>query len=103
MKKFPILLLVLLVFSSFWACKQLGRTAAEPSPYVRVADGKFYIGDSVYRYVGTNLWYGSILGSTGRGGDRDRLAAELDLLQSIGVGNLRVLVGADGEIGRAHV
>lgn len=102
MKKFPILLLVLLVFSSFWACKQLGRTAAEPSPYVRVADGKFYIGDSVYRYVGTNLWYGSILGSTGRGGDRDRLAAELDLLQSIGVGNLRVLVGADGAEGQPN-
>ncbi len=102
MKKFPILLVVLLVFSSFWACKQLGRTAAEPSPYVRVADGKFYIGDSVYRYVGTNLWYGAILGSTGRGGNRERLAAELDLLQSIGVGNLRVLVGADGAEGQPN-
>ena len=51
----------------------------------------------VYRYVGANFWYGAILASEGRGGDRARLARELDLLQSIGVDNLRVLVGGDGE------
>lgn len=33
------------------------------------------------------------------GGDRDRLHRELDFLKSIGVDNLRVLVGADGEDG----
>lgn len=54
------------------------------------------VGDSVYRYVGANLWYGAILASTGRGGDRERLESELDALQRIGVKNLRVLVGGDG-------
>lgn len=59
--------------------------------------GRFRIGDSVYNYVGTNLWYGAMLASEGRGGDRERLARELDTLASLGVTNLRVLVGAEGD------
>lgn len=47
-------------------------------------------------YVGTNFWYGTILASEGQGGDRERLAAELDAMQAVGINNLRVLVGADG-------
>lgn len=69
--------------------------------YVTVKDGEFRIGDSIYRYVGTNFWYGAILASEGRGGDRDRLARELDTLQGIGINNLRILVGGDGEEGLA--
>ncbi len=67
------------------------------SPFVTVKDGQFYIGDSVYRYVGTNFWYGAILASQGRGGNRQRLAKELDLMQQVGINNIRVLVGGDGE------
>ena len=48
-----------------------------------------------YRYIGTNLWYASILGSTGEGGDRARLCKELDNLKAIGVTNLRILTGPD--------
>ncbi len=80
---------------------QSGESDKQPSPYVTVRDGEFYIGDSVYRYVGTNFWYGSILASEGEGGDRERLAQELDTLQSIGINNLRILVGGDGEEGLA--
>lgn len=49
-------------------------------------------------FVGTNFWYGAILGSEGEGGNRERLHKELDFLKSIGINNLRVLVGADGEM-----
>lgn len=73
----------------------------ENNQFVTVKDGEFYIGDSVYRYVGTNFWYGAILASEGQGGDRNRLARELDTLQSIGIDNLRILVGGDGEEGLA--
>lgn len=52
-----------------------------------------------YYYVGTNLWYGAILGSEGEGGNRARLNKELDFLKSIGINNLRVLVGSDGKNG----
>ncbi len=76
------------------------ESKTDSSPFITVGeDGKFYKGDSVYNFVGANFWYGAILGSTGRGGDRDRLARELDLMSSIGIDNVRVLVGGDGEEG----
>lgn len=72
--------------------------------FVTVADGKFLIGDKEYKYVGTNFWYGAILASEGRGGNRSRLRAELDTLKSMGIDNLRILVGAEGDEGRtAHI
>ena len=74
--------------------------SAEPSPFVKVsAEGQFIRKGKPYYFVGTNFWYGPILASQGQGGDRARLHKELDFLQGIGVTNLRVLVGADGENG----
>lgn len=66
--------------------------------FVSVQDGRFQ-GVSTPYYVGTNLWYGGVLANPGKGGDRERLCLELDKLKSMGVTNLRVLVGADGEDG----
>ena len=77
------------------------NTSGATQDFVTVRDGDFYIGDSVYRYVGTNFWYGPILASEGRGGDRERLNKELDLLQEVGIDNLRILVGGDGDEGLA--
>jgi mannan endo-1,4-beta-mannosidase len=54
-----------------------------------------------YYFIGTNFWYGAILGSKGQGGDRVRLIKELDFLKSNGIENLRVLIGSDGENGVA--
>lgn len=48
-----------------------------------------------YYFIGTNLWYGPIIGSDGEGGNRNRLVRELDSLKTCGVENLRILVGAD--------
>ncbi len=63
--------------------------------FIKVLDGQFMRNGSYYYYIGTNFWYGPILGSTGEGGDRERLGYELDSLKSIGIDNLRVLAGAD--------
>ena len=71
----------------------------QPADYVTVRDGKFWVGEQEYRYVGTNFWYGAILGSEGRGGNRQRLTEELDLMQEVGINNVRVLVGGDGREG----
>ena len=67
--------------------------------YVQCHGGKFFRGGKPYYYVGTNLWYGAILGSTGQGGDRARLCRELDRLKAAGIDNLRILVGSDGQRG----
>ncbi len=71
----------------------------ENSPFVTVRDGHFYQGEKEYRYVGTNFWYGAILASEGRGGNRERLIQELDDMKQIGIDNVRVLVGGDGREG----
>ena len=65
--------------------------------FVKVAKGHFFINSTPYYYTGTNFWYGAILGSTGKGGNRVRLIKELDHLHALGLNNLRVLVGADGK------
>ena len=87
----PLLPLLLLP-----ACAKTHVADTTAPQFVTVRDGKFYRGDSVYNYVGTNLWYGAILASQGRGGDRIRLTGELDRLADLGIDNVRVLVGGDG-------
>ncbi len=79
----------------------LGANASIPnSSFIRTSvDGHFIRNGKPYYFIGTNFWYGAILGSEGEGGDRARLCRELDLLKSIGVENLRVLIGADGRNG----
>ena len=67
--------------------------------FVTVNDGHFVRDGKPYYYVGTNLWYGAILGSEGQGGNRQRLCKELDALKAAGIDNLRVLVGSDGQRG----
>ena len=66
---------------------------------IHVENGQFIKHGKPYYFVGTNFWYGPILGSTGEGGNRERLARELDRLHELGLDNLRVLVGSDGNRG----
>lgn len=94
MKKQFLLLTVLLFL--------LGACAPKPAEhsFIKVnADGQFVRDGKPYYFVGANFWYGAILGSEGEGGNRERLHKDLDFLKSIGINNLRVLVGADGENG----
>ncbi len=81
------------------SCQSKQPVATSDNPFVRVEDGKLMKGDNPYYYVGTNFWYGAILGSEGEGGNRERLLNELDYLQDLGIDNLRILVGADGSNG----
>ena len=72
----------------------------EPAPsFVSVENGHFVRDGKPYYYVGTNFWYGAILGSEGQGGNRERLVRELDEMKRMGIDNLRILVGSDGERG----
>ncbi len=93
--KFTRILSVLAVAAAVLLCS---CQAQKPS-FVKVEDGRFVCEDYPSHYVGTNFWYGAILGSEGRGGNRARLEAELDTLKSLGIINLRVLVGGDGPDG----
>jgi mannan endo-1,4-beta-mannosidase len=72
---------------------------AQDNKFVSVVDGHFMKAGQPYKYVGANFWYGAILASEGRGGNRTRLKAELDSMCALGIDNLRILVGADGKEG----
>lgn len=99
MKK-GFLLLVALLMSLVITARTIRKGAStKPKGLVEVANGHFVRNGQPYYYVGTNFWYGAILGSEGQGGNRQRLCQELDDLKAMGIDNLRVLVGSDGERG----
>ena len=89
------------LFSLLAAAVLVAGCAAEID-FVRVEDGQFVRDGEKINFVGTNFWYGPILGSEGRGGNRARLEKELDLLNELGLDNLRILVGSDGPEGVAY-
>lgn len=71
--------------------------ASAKSSFVTVKGHQLYLDDRPYYFVGTNYWYGSLLGllkDEKRG--VERLRKELDFLKAHGVNNLRLLAGAEG-------
>ena len=96
MKK--ILLTLALFVPILYSCAGGGEIQSD-NTFVQVKDGHFVKNGKPYYYVGTNFWYGAILGSEGQGGDRQRLCRELDKMKEMGIDNLRILVGSDGQRG----
>ncbi len=92
------LILLLVVLTTLFSCTTDSKNQKKQD-FVRVEQGKFIRKGKPYYYVGTNFWYGAILASEGEGGNRHRLCRELDSLKNIGIDNLRILVGSDGERG----
>lgn len=83
MKKY-ILVAFILVFT----------TSCSSQKFISVKDSKFIKEGKPYNFIGTNYWYGAMIGA--KNGDRTRLLKELDELKANGITNLRILVGAEG-------
>jgi mannan endo-1,4-beta-mannosidase len=96
MKRINILFLLISIVLSCAAIPISNTNKIPKSGFVIVEPSGFSLDGEAYRFVGVNFWYGAILGSAGKGGDRERLNAELDFLSEHGIKNLRVLVGGDG-------
>ena len=96
MREYRNLLLVVAVML-LAGCIQ--KSVENTDGFVERQGAGFVLDGKEYRYVGTNFWYGAILGSEGQGGDRARLCRELDKLHELGLDNLRILVGSDGRRG----
>ena len=72
-----------------------GLSAA--TSFVTTRGHQLIAGSKPYYFVGTNYWYGSLLGlEKDRKRGIERLKRELDLLKSHGITNLRLMAGAEG-------
>ncbi|MCC6329060.1 MAG: cellulase family glycosylhydrolase [Acidobacteria bacterium] len=70
---------------------------AQGQGFVSVKGHQFLINKRPYYFVGTNYWYGSLLGlEKDKTRGVERLRKELDFLKRNGVTNLRLLGGAEG-------
>ena len=99
----PVYLIALALF--FSACKSANHTNNTNHiaiDQITVKDSKFFKGDQPYYFVGANYWYGPLIAAKNIG-DRTRLIKELDLMKSVGIDNLRILVGAEGDGGDSRV
>ena len=77
-------------------------SATPENSFITIEGTQIMRGGKPYYFIGTNFWYAPILGSTGEGGNRDRLCKELDALKALGVENLRILAGADAGSANAN-
>ncbi len=83
MKK-SIVLLFIIVFT----------ISCSSQKFITVKENQFIKDGKQYNFIGTNYWYGAMIGA--KNGDRIRLLKELDELKANGITNLRILVGAEG-------
>jgi len=84
-----LLVIVAFAFSS--------AASAQRAGFVSVKGGRLQLAGSDYRFVGTNYWYGGLLGlEKDKKRGIERLRKELDFLKKNGVTNLRLMGGAEG-------
>jgi mannan endo-1,4-beta-mannosidase len=94
MKKFIHLFIAALLFSATsisTAAENKKIDTVNKADFITTNGTHFSLKGSTYYVVGSNMWYGGYLGSTGKVGDRARLTKELDSLKALGINNLRVL------------
>ncbi|WP_225035123.1 glycoside hydrolase 5 family protein [Winogradskyella sp. SM1960] len=104
MKNFKLIVtsLCITVLFSCKSKKYVFNETPSPSDFITVNGMQFQKGDEPYYFIGANYWYGPLLGAK-KSGDRERLIKELDLMKSVGIDNLRILVGAEGDGGDSRV
>ena len=75
----------------------LNKSNAQTASFVSVKGHRFFVANKPLYYIGTNYWYGGLLGlEIKKEKGVERLRLELDFLKSKGVTNLRILAGAEG-------
>ncbi|WP_037348932.1 cellulase family glycosylhydrolase [Sediminibacter sp. Hel_I_10] len=104
MKYFKLIVtsLTVLMLSSCKSKTSVIKNQELKSGFITVKDHQFFKGDRPYYFVGANYWYGPLIGAR-QSGDRERLIKELDDMKSVGIDNLRILVGAEGDGGDSRV
>ena len=72
-------------------------SVAQPPSFITSKSQTFQLNNKPYYFIGTNYWYGSLLGlEKDKKRGINRLRKELDFLKRNGVTNLRLMAGAEG-------
>ncbi len=88
-----VFLIILFAIGSIFSIS----ASAQPKQFVTVEGREMMRNGRAFYFVGTNYWYGSLLGlEKDRKRGIDRLRKELDFLKANGVTNLRLMAGAEG-------
>ena len=75
----------------------LTEIPAQASAFISVNNRTFQLNQRHYYFIGTNYWYGSLIGlEEDKKRGVERLRNELDFLKANGVTNLRLMAGAEG-------
>ena len=61
--------------------------------FIKVEGNQLKLNDQPYIFMGTNMWYAANLAAEGH---QNRLTKELDLLNELGINNLRILGASEG-------
>ena len=91
-----------MLFSACKSAKYRKSVRSVDIDQIRVQDSQFIKDGKPYYFVGANYWYGPLIAAKNIG-DRERLIKELDLMKEVGIDNLRILVGAEGDGGDSKV
>jgi mannan endo-1,4-beta-mannosidase len=89
---------LIIISAALFSCTQ---KPTGPS-LVSVQGNQFMRDGKPYLFMGANYWQGMNLGSSGEGGDRERLKRELDQMQKTGITNLRILALSEGPDGSPY-
>ncbi|SFZ93453.1 mannan endo-1,4-beta-mannosidase [Flaviramulus basaltis] len=100
--KYLYFILLVTLFSACKSAKNIKTVKTLDVKQITVQDSKFMKDGKPYYFVGANYWYGPLIGAKNIG-DRARLIKELDLMKEVGIDNLRILVGGEGDGGDSRV
>jgi mannan endo-1,4-beta-mannosidase len=67
----------------------------EKENFVRIKNGRFFLGKNPYVFVGVNYWQGAYLGADIIPKGKQRLIRELDLMKKHGIANLRITAASE--------
>lgn len=84
---------VLFFLSVLLAC----QTPSQPNLFVKVKNGGFERNNKLYVYAGVNYWQASYLASLEHYGNREVLLHDLDVLQNLGVKNIRIQIASEAD------
>lgn len=96
MKKVTIFFIIIAIVACTQTQKLATQTTNTTQGFVKTNGTQFEINGKPYCFIGANFWAGVNLGAVGKSGNRERLIRELDMMQQMGINNIRIMALTEG-------